>query len=300
MPYRGGGYTRNGVLYQGPTKLRGRRPISARLVPSNMGVKPLIKAANQQNVKTISKVVKKVMSKDEEVKIASNTELANNVLVYGSGLSYQSGGPNQGWVSTVSGLIPSVALGNTQNTRIGNKITPKRLNVRYSIYANPSTDSTTGAGLGGNINPFINLPFRVKVIVFRHRYATDDFSQSGIVQSGATSADLTASVDSFFRPYNRDEYIIAYSKMFKMQPPRHAMTSSYTGQAQDPYARSMVFKSLSLKLPKLRYNDAATVPSNANWYMAVAVCNEDGTTITAGTQSRCTINVESHLYYTDD
>lgn len=300
MPvYKGGGYTRGGILYEGPTKPRGR-PLKGPVIVSKSSKKVVAKAINKKNMSNIAKVVQNVLNKDAEVKVVSNTELANKVKVYGSGLSYAAGGPNQGWVSTVAGLIPPIQQGTTQATRIGNKITPRGLNVRYSIYALPSTDSSTGAGLGGNINPFVTLPFRVKVIIFRHRYATDDYSQNGILQTGATTSDLTSDIDSFFRPYNKDEFIIKYSKMFKLQPPRHAMTSSYTGQSQDPYAKSMVIRNLNIKLPKLRYNDNTSTPSNAQWYMAVAVCNEDSSVITAGTQSRCEINVESHLYFTDD
>lgn len=243
----------------------------------------------------LKKLIRQVMA--PEVKCVSNVDLANKVLVYGSGLNYASASPNQGWVS-VNGIIPPLALGNTSATRIGNRITPKRLNVRYSIYANASTqaDST-----GGNINPYYNLPFRVKVIVFRHRFAIDEPSQTGIINNGATNADMTGDIDTFFRPYNRDEYIIKYSKMYKLTNPRHNMTgTTYTGQSQDPYSTSMVIRQISMKLPKLRYNDATTTAANQQWYIAFAVCNEDSTVITAGSQSRCTINVESYMYYTDD
>lgn len=299
MPYRGGGYMRKGVLYEGPTRMPGRpKKAPAPVIVNKSNKKTVAKAVNKKNVSNISKIVKKVLSKDEEVKVVSNLDIANDVMVYGGGLSFAVGGTNNGWVS-VNGLLPTLTQGTSQATRIGNKINPKRFNVRYSIYSLPSTDSTTGAGLGGNINPFVNLPFMVKVIVFRHRYAIDDFSQTGILQSGATSTDLTNSVDTFFRPYNRDEYIIAYSKLHKLQPQRHAMATSYTGQLVDPSIRSMVIRSMNIRLPKLRYNDGSNTASNAQWYIAFAVCNEDGTTIAAGNQTRCKVNVESHLYFTD-
>lgn len=299
MPYRGGGYMRKGVLYEGPTRMPGRpKKTPAPVIVNKSNKKAVAKAVNKKNVSNISKIVKKVLSQDEEVKIASNLDIANDVMVYGAGLAFSVGGPNSGWVS-VNGLLPQLTQGTTQSTRIGNRVSPKRFNVRYSIYSLPSTDTTTGAGLGGNVNPFVNLPFMVKVIVFRHRYAIDDFSQTGILQSGATSSDITASVDTFFRPYNRDEYIIAYSKLHKLQPQRHAMTSSYTGQFMDASLRSMVIRNINLRLPKLRYNDGSNIASNAQWYIAFAVCNEDGTAITAGQQTRCKVNVESHLYFTD-
>lgn len=299
MPYRGGGYMRKGVLYEGPTRMPGRpKKTPAPVIATKTSKKVVAKAVNKKNVSNISKIVKKVLSKDEEVKIVSNLDIANDVLVYGAGLAFSVGGPNSGWVS-INGLLPQLAQGTSQATRIGNRVNPKRFNVRYSIYALPSTQVDTGNPLGGNVNPFINLPFMVKVIVFRHRYAIDDFSQTGILQAGASSADLSANVDTFFRPYNTDEYIIAYTKLHKLQPQRHAMTTSYTGQFMDSSLRSMVIRSLNIRLPKLRYNDGSNTASNAQWYIAFAVCNEDGTAITAGQQSRCKVNVESHLYFTD-
>lgn len=296
MPARkAGGYVRKGVLYQGPTM-----PKSVKQVIVNKANKKVVaKAVNKQNTSNISKIVRSVLRKDEEVKMVSNTTITptKGQLVYGAGLSYAAAAPNQGWVS-LTGLIPPLAIGNTSDTRIGNKINPKGLTVRYSIYANPSTqaDST-----GPIVNPFIGLPFRVKVIVFRHRFAIDEPSQVGIINNGAVNADLSDNIDTFFRPYNKDEYIIAYTKMYKMQPPRHLMTgsTSYTGQSQDSYAKSMVIKSINLRLPKLRYNDATTTASNSQWYLAFAVCNEDSSAITAGSQSRITVNVESHMRYTD-
>lgn len=262
--------------------------------------KPLYKKAVNKAVSNLKKKSLKSMIRQvlkPEVKCVSNLNLANKVLVYGSGLNYAQLSPNQGWVS-LSGVIPPLSLGNTVDTRVGNFVTPVRLNIRYSIYANPSTQSDS---TGGNINPYYGLPFRVKVIVFRHRWATDEASQTGIIQAGATSADLSSDIDTFFRPYNRDEYIIKYSRMFKLQNPRHQMTgTTMTGQSQDPYAKSMVIRNINMKLPKLRYNDATTTSANQQYYIAFAVCNEDSSVITAGSQSRCTINVESHLYFTDD
>lgn len=262
------------------------------------------KAAVKKATETVKKaavtnIVQKELSKNEEVKMVANIAVANKVLVYGSGLNFGGASPNQGWVST-GGLIPALSQGFTSATRVGNKVNPKSLKVRYSIYANPTTEVGSTALPGGNINPFYGLPFRVKVIVFRHRFAIDEPSQVGIINDGATNSDLSSDIDTFFRPYNRDEYIIGYSKMFKLQNPRHNLTgTAFTGQTQEPYTKSMVIRQIKLKLPQLRYNDAATTAANSQWFIAFAVCNEDSSVITAGSQSRITVNVESYLSFTD-
>lgn len=287
--YKSGGYTRKGVMYQGPTKPRGR-PTKAQLSA---------RAVSKVTSAKISKIAKKVVAATEEVKCVMNLAVANKVLVYGSGLNYAAASPNQGWVS-LGGIVPTVSQGTASDQRIGNLITPKRLNIKYSIYANPSTEVGSTALPGGNINPFYGLPFRVKVIVYRHRFAIDEANQTGIIQAGSVNADLTSDLDTFFRPYNKDEYIIKYSKMFKMQNPRHNLTgTNFTQQNQSPGSQTLVMKSINIKLPKLRFNDATGINANSQYYIAFAVCNEDSSVITAGSQSRMSINVESYLHYTD-
>lgn len=196
--------------------------------------KDVAKAVDKVKVDNIKNIVKNVLRSDEEVKCVSNLSIANKVLVYGSGLNYASASPNQGFCS-LTGIIPNLSVGTSVEGRVGNQINPKRLNVRYSIYANPSTEAGSTALPGGNINPYYGLPFRVKVIIFRSRFAQDEPAQNGIIQAGATAADLTSDIDTFFRPYNKDQYIIKYSKMFKMQNPRHNLTgTAFTQQNQEP------------------------------------------------------------------
>lgn len=261
--------------------------------------KRVLKAAvNSAKVRNIKRIVKSVMRKDQEVKKVYNTDIANSLSIPGAGVDF---GPQTMGFTTVS-LIPNPNIGTSSAARVGNQITPVRLNVRYSLMAKPSTDSTSA---GGNTNPFVCLPFFVKVVVYRHRYSTSDSSPLGIINDGATSGNLTSSVDSFFRPYNRDEFIIAYSKIHKLTPQRHQLSGvagvNLTGQSQDPYTTSYAMRSFNLKLPKhLLYNDnASAYPTNAAWYASVAVCNADGTAITA-IQSRVVFNCESYLMFTDD
>jgi len=260
------------------------------------------------STKKVEKAVRKTMNKmgvKPEYKYATNSTLAESVQVAGSGLNYNSTTATFGWVNTgnvttgvQNPIIPNIPQSLAQNGRVGNQIVPKRCYVRYSLYANPSTQSDS---TGGNNNPFICLPFYVRVIIFRHRYAQDDFSQTGILDNGATNADISGNPESLFQPYNKDEYIIAHSKTYLMQPQRHALPSSnFTGQSQDQKARtSIISKKLKIPLPKvLKYNDGTTSPTNAGWFMAVCCVNTDGTWIT-NVQQRVRLNAESYMTYTD-
>lgn len=258
------------------------------------------KGTTKSTNSAVAAVVKKEIAKTEEVKCVMNLNMANKLYVYGSGLNYATLSPNQGWCS-VGGLIPTVTQGTASDQRVGNTIVPKKLKVRYSIYANPSTEVGSTGMPGGNINPFYGLPFIVKVIVFRHRFAIDEASQSGIIQAGSLNADLGSDIDTFFRPFNRDEYIIKYSKTFKMQNPRHNLSGTgYTqsGNVGTPMD-TLIMKTINLDIPKLYFNDSTGTNANSQWYLAMAVCNQDSSVITSGSQSRINISVESYLYYTD-
>lgn len=249
--------------------------------------------------------VNKAIRQTTELKYASSLAIANNVAVYGAGLSYASNGANppigvgRGWSSGVSvptGLIPTIAQGTTEGTRIGNRIEPKALRLRFSLSAKTTTDATTP---GGNLNPFRGVPFIVKVIVYRHKYAQDDYSQSLILQNGATSEDLASTVDDLFKPYNKDEYTIYYSKNFMMEAPQHSNVNGLTTNFCSPRSSAFVMKSVKIPLPKhLLFNDNSTQCTNAGMFMAVSVCNTDNTDISTD-QSRVFVNAEVNLSYTD-
>lgn len=164
-----------------------------------------------------------------------------------------------------------------------------------------TTDSTTGVL---NINPFKGIPFRVRVIVFRHKYAIDDFSQNDICEIGNGSTSLTADVDTYFRPYNTQEYTVVYSKTHRMSALRHisgAGGATVTSENMPGNTVNFVVSKGDIALPsKLLYNDSVVTnyPTNCNYFMAVAVFNEDGSAITTS-QQRITISAESGMYFTD-
>lgn len=273
-------------MYRKKTMFRGRKPAVKKAAPK--------RAYKRTVAKSIKAIVRREISKDAEVKKVYDVTLAQQFDIKGTGLDY---GP-QTLGFTSNSLIPNPALGTSSAARIGNRVNVKALNVRYSLYANPSTEASYS-------NPFICLPFLVKVVVYRARFSTSSSDPSGIINDGATSGNLSSVPDTFFRPYNRDQFEIGYSKVHKMQPPRHVIglpaNNNFTGQSQDPRIASYVVRSFNLKMPKhLLYNDnASAYPTNAAWYMSVCVCNIDGTTATT-LQSRVKLNLESYLMFTDE
>ncbi len=289
-----GGYTRKGVLYQGPTLKRGRKKkvVAVLSTPSTPKVS-----------KTVKNAIKKAISSNEEVKKAPLLTLANNVPVTGAGLNYNGTTLLQGWVSKDgAGIIPLITIGTAQNQRIGNVVMPKYFDVNYSLRAQPTTDAGILAPLTNN-NPFRGKAFLVRVIVYRHRYAIDDFGQAGILEEGGASADLSGNPQQWMERYNRDEYIIKYSKTFKMAADNHITNnagSNFTYIDQMPNNhKSWIYGKIRIKLPsKLIYNDSSSQSTNCAYYMAVVVANENSENITTS-QTRVQLSARSYMTYTD-
>lgn len=283
-----GGYTRKGVLYEGPTMKRGRKKkvVVAVSAPSTPRVSKNVKSA-----------IKRAISATEEVKYAIYN-IANQQLVTGAGLNTAA---NLGFVSTQS-IIPQISQGSTINTRDGNSICVKSLIVRYRINALP----TTITGATAALNPWPAQPFLVRVILFRHKYANDDNSTAILLKAGtgSTAQSLDSSPRSWILPYNKEQYHIYYSKEYVMQPcKRYTDVSNSANLAADaspaPGTKQFVYGRVKVKLPsKLTYSDGTAIPNNAGLYMAVAMCNTDGYIVTS-TQTRFEFNADAELYFTD-
>jgi len=280
MPvYKGGGYKRGGVVFQGPTKPRGR-PLKVVAVTTPSAPKL------SRNTR---KAVNSIINSHQETKYATQTNTAQSIDIAGSGLLYDGVNNQRGWSSgfiNPAGLIPSIPQGVGEANRLGNKIRPKAMILKYFLQALPTTEANQIAA-ALNTNPYIGVPFRVRVMVYRHRYAQDDWSQGNLLNTGNTNASFGSDLDNLFRPYNKDEYKIVYSKTHKMAALKHNSFTdddpiTFTTRTENVPNGNLSFISRTVKIPLpkvLLYNDDATTPTNAQYYMAVAVVNEDNSII---------------------
>lgn len=246
--------------------------------------KPKPKAASAGTAK-IARVVKKIVDSKIEDKLIINSSVMQAVNVPSAGLS--SGG-----LGALSPITSTISQGTGESGRVGNKVFAKKLFIRYTLNALPTTEA-------GFTNPFRGLPFFVRVVVYRHRYNLGDSSPDALINFNNSAVNLDNSVDTYFRPYNRDEYQILYSATHKMSACRHLGATSFTDIQQDSKMTSFIVRKVAISVPKvMRFNDNNSTPTNFNAYIGVAVCNVDGSVISSS-QTRCTANVESNLYFQD-
>jgi len=273
-----GGYTRKGVLYQGPTLKRGRKPKAVVVVK---------KTSSKVSV-PVKRAIKRAINSNLETKVAVR-EVFNRIAVPGAGLDTAAGLG----LGTTNGIIPLISRGTDDASRTGDIVHAKKLMLKFSIRAR----NITVASPAGN-NPY-RQPFFVRIIVFNHRFAMDEASATNILDKGASSGNLDSSPDSWLEPYNKKEYKIWFSKTYKLAPLINDVNVPSTIENMPNGYQYMAIGRRNIKIPKkLFYNGAATLPTNSMPQLCFAVCQVDGTPIN-NTQFRCEVNVESQLYYTD-
>lgn len=271
---------------------KGRRRVYRKKLKVTASKKQKTGAIEQVKVRNIKNIVRNVIRGNTELKTAANLTIADQVSVYGAGLNTPVG---LGFVSS-SSIIPIITQGSSEANRIGNNIRPKWLSLRYTLRALPTTDSSSPT----NNNPFKGVPFLCRLIVFKHRWAIDEASQTGLLQNGASSQNLGSTPDNWVMPYNTDEFKILYSKQFKMQALAHTgSTGVLNTENQGTYLQNFIVKRCRIPMPKvLRFNDNNGAATNEGFFMAVAVCNVDGTVV-SNIQTRVQINAESYLDFYD-
>jgi len=198
MPvYKAGGYKRAGVVFQGPTKPRGR-PLKVVAVQA-AAPKPSLS-------KTTKKAVNSLIKKSQETKYVAQLDTAPSVEIAGSGLSYDGVANQRGWSSgfiNPAGLIPAMAQGVGESQRVGNKVRPKNMILKYFLQALPTTEAVAAAA-ANNTNPYIGVPFRVRVLVYRHRYAQDDYSQTNLLQINNANSGFGSDFDNLGNAEEQD------------------------------------------------------------------------------------------------
>lgn len=268
---------------------------------SNPSIPKLIKKAKTKAKNaSIARVVKRVMGKEVET-LYVQKNVFNQQSTLGYGLNSALGG-GLGLTSTTS-IIPAILIGDDVSSRSGNRVRPKGFYIKYSLRAQQVTST------GVNVNPFI--PFLVRVIIYSKKLNRTDRGNVGILQNGSSSTDLGSAPETWMEPYNKDVFNIHYSKQYVMVAPRRqtdqAAPNQYAQDAVVDGAKSFVFKKIKVKgLPaSLIYDDAnnSNLPQNACMFMAVCVCNVDGSTGPGGgtqtTDQRLMVNADSQLYFTD-
>lgn len=271
-------YTRKGVIYEGPTLKRGRKFKKTVIVSAPTTVNNSVKS-----------YVKRAINNAGETKLALR-EVFKQIAIPGTGLDSASGLG----LFTTAGCLPSIVRGDGPADRDGDSIRVKDFIVKWTLRGK---DITSAAGTNPN-----KTPMWVRVIVYNHRFALDEANPNNIIDKGNTSGNLDSSPDSWLEPYDKKEFIIHYSKTYKMAPLMNYSVGtgvSATVENMPNGFNHFIQGSKRIKIPaKLLYNGTASQPTNCMPMVAFCVVNVDGLA-TPATQFRIDVNCETKLTYFD-
>lgn len=232
---------------------------------------------------SLKAVVKRMINNTEEKKFMT-ASIAYKSNILGTGFNTTS---NFGY-TTSSSIIPVIQQGIGEQQRVGCKIRPVSFLCRGHVLALPT----------GTSNPYTNIPFYVRVVIWRQKQSMTTLSNTGFLDDGITGGgnDFDGSLDDLMVPYNKDRFQIAVARTFKLQP--SANTGTQPAENLSKYPMSALFK-FRIPLPKtLVYNDTASDPSNARWYMSAGIVNFDGQ-LAINSIIRANITAQTVLTYTD-
>ena len=229
--------------------------------------------------------VNRIVKKQEEVKFFTGS-VAYKQSLLGSGFNTTG---NFGFNSS-SSIIPVIQQGVGQQQRIGNKINTKGyLLLRGHVLALP-TSSTT--------NPYANMPFYVRIVVWRQKQSLTTNSNTQILDNGlgAGGNDFDGTLDDMMVPYNTDRFQIGATRTFMMQP--NSTVGTYSSENLGKYPCTKFLK-IYVKVPKvLTFNDASLDPTNARWYVSAGIVNANGD-LAINTIARAQITLDVTMKYTD-
>lgn len=232
----------------------------------------------------LKSIVKRIVKKEEEVKHFTNP-IWYKQNIFGTGFNTTTGLG----ITTISSILPVIQQGVGQQQRIGNRIRPVAFVVRGHVVANPVTTTN---------NPYINVPFYVRICVWRQKQSMTTVSNTQFLDDGITNGgnDFDGTLDDLMVPFNKDRFDIPVVRQFMLQPCNSQVGLTPETLSKFPVSRMFKFR---VPLPKsLIYNDTAQDPSNCKWYMSAGIVNADGTLATTSV-ARAAITSVAVLKYTD-
>lgn len=179
------------------------------------------------------------------------------------------------------GLLPPLSQGTTDNTRIGNRVTPRGLLVTMNVYLSP--DQTTPPQT-------VLLPriFILKNKTIAYQPNLSGLDPTRLLDYGNGEHAFSGTLENYRSPVNTDYYTVV--KDIKTQ------LSMGSVEANGMYIKTYKFW---VPCPKvLDYNDGQTYPTNFAPFMCAAFAVGDGS-VPTDAYLGITVDWTSTLYYED-
>lgn len=254
----------------------------------------MAKKTTASSTSSFNSRVMSVIKRNSEKKLKI-FNLINTGNVPGSGVKFDTGsgdtGPHTGIVVAPLSLM-ALAQSTAQDGRIGNKIGNVYLNIRGFVHSLNYNDTT---------NPSAS-PYEVHVLAYKNKHdRAGDFTR---LKQGLnnTLEEISGSAMSSLRPFNKDEYIIKFHKIMKLNANPEVATSAAGSMLVNPQVgQNPAMRRFSYRVPvakNLIFRDDENVPQNDWVHIAVYVVNGDGDEL-ARSIERCQVQMDGYITYTD-
>jgi len=252
----------------------GTNPVNPK--PKANKKKKNMKNKNKNIVKMIKPIVQSLISKNEEPKMNIQTVTAQPITIYSP--------PTSDLFTYDVSSVTYIGQGVTQNSRVGNRISPTSLKLRGCISIINSTITA-------------NMFFRIIVLSKKVGIDSTAGSYTYLFQSGAFSTGPGGTLLDLMRPVNTDWFKVAKQKRLFIGSSDSAtsiMPGNSTATAQ------MFSMDLTKYVPKtLVYNDTINFPSNFGLYLAIVPVNANGVSTSNSQLLAFQTTIELQLVYRD-
>lgn len=196
-------------------------------------------------------------------------------------------------------LLPTIATGTTQGTRIGNQVRIVKNHIKGFVNLLPYSSTT---------NPYV-CPIMVKMWVVSWKFANPAFSQpalsdfSNFFQRGSATTNFIGNPLDMLRDINTDCWTVHKVKSFELNSSLQTSNSVAGTNAIYQSPSGVWSKRYSFEVAKyvkmLKYDDSiSNQPTNKNLYLVIQTVRADGGSVGAGD-----VYVENHwqntMYYED-
>ena len=241
--------------------------------------KRVYKKRSPKPSKALVRTIKRVVAKRIETKYDSS-QVAFGVNYYNSTIN----------TLNTFVLIPAIAQGVGEGSRIGNIINVTRFNVRFQLF------------LGLSSLPV--LPVFCRVMIGRQKlnpFVNPNLLAGGYGDLFRLGNNPVCPQNNYFDQFlikNSDNWTIIYDKMFKCgSQVQSAVYASATNNDCSTIFQKTV--NISKHVKKLIFSDTGTQPNNNAWYFFIVPITACGTAVSSNTGCGVTCVVSTDCWYKD-
>lgn len=248
------------------------------------------RAVSSYKKSRLTKLIKQVMTKKVETKIANPYNVSNFAI-----LPYDVTTNNFGVEVPITQIFTNITQGTGQGQRIGNRINVVSLSMKgYAVC------QRTALSALNNANVYLKLLWvRRKSNLLNINSAPSN----NFLQNGNSTTSPTNQPSDILRQINKDAYIVYTSRMFKLGFSDGGVTSGTTTTPQAPnndFKVSKFFKvSLNKHVDKIIYDDGNASPTNWACSVVPLLCYADGTAIISTASPTIELNFDIECKYKD-